>query len=94
MPAPSRGFDEALTRLKAFVAEGADILFLDSPQTEAEMREAVAACNGKPSLAVTSPAGTSCRATRSWNGSASSSSSIRRTSWPATVHAVRAALGG
>src|ERR1700675_2307543 len=53
----SRGFDEALTRLKAFVAEGADILFLDSPQTEREMREAVAACNGKPSLAVTSPAG-------------------------------------
>src|SRR5947209_5925363 len=30
----SRGFDEALTRLKAFVAEGADILFLDSPQSE------------------------------------------------------------
>jgi 2-methylisocitrate lyase-like PEP mutase family enzyme len=53
----SRGFDEALTRLKAFVAAGADILFLDSPQTEAEMREAVAACSGKPSLAVTSPAG-------------------------------------
>src|SRR6202521_1650636 len=52
-----RGFDEALTRLKAFVAEGADILFLDSPQTEAEMRETVAACSGKPSLAVTSPAG-------------------------------------
>src|SRR5258707_15196544 len=53
----SLGFDEALTRLKAFVAEGADILFFDSPQSEAEMREAVAACNGKPSLAVTSPAG-------------------------------------
>src|SRR6202043_4128840 len=48
----SRGFDEALTRLKAFVAEGADILFLDSPQSEAEMRAAVAACNGNPSLAV------------------------------------------
>src|SRR5712671_7304678 len=53
----SRGFDEALARLKAFVAAGADILFLDSPQTEAEMREAVAACGGKPPLAVTSPAG-------------------------------------
>src|SRR5271170_7837283 len=53
----SRGFDEALTRLKAFVAEGADILFFDSPQTEAEMREAVLACDGKPALAVTSPAG-------------------------------------
>jgi 2-methylisocitrate lyase-like PEP mutase family enzyme len=53
----SRGFDEALTRLKTFVAEGADILFLDSPQSEAEMRAAVAACSGKPSLAVASPAG-------------------------------------
>src|SRR5437868_248917 len=53
----SRGFDEALTRIKAFAAEGADILFLDSPQSETEMREAVAACDGKPSLAVTSPAG-------------------------------------
>jgi 2-methylisocitrate lyase-like PEP mutase family enzyme len=53
----SRGFDEALTRLKAFVAEGADILFLDSPQSEEEMRETVAACKGKPPLAVTSPAG-------------------------------------
>ena len=54
---PSRGFDEAMARLKAFVAEGADILFLDSPQSEAEMRETVAACDGKPALAVTSPAG-------------------------------------
>lgn len=53
----SRGFDEALARLKGFVAAGADILFLDSPQSEAEMRDAVAACNGKPALAVTSPAG-------------------------------------
>jgi len=54
---PSRGFDEALARTKAFVAAGADILFLDSPQSEAEMRETVAACDGKPALAVTSPAG-------------------------------------
>src|ERR1700716_4663376 len=53
----SRGFDEALARLNAFVAEGADILFFDSPQSEAEMREAVAAAAGKPALAVTSPAG-------------------------------------
>src|SRR5205807_8351363 len=34
----SRGFDEALARVRAFVAEGADILFLDSPQSEEEMR--------------------------------------------------------
>src|SRR5271166_1409350 len=53
----SRGFEEALARLKGFVAEGADILFLDSPQSEAEMREAVTAAGGKPSLAVASPAG-------------------------------------
>jgi 2-methylisocitrate lyase-like PEP mutase family enzyme len=53
----SRGFDEALARLKGFVAEGADILFLDSPQSEAELRAAVAASDGKPALAVASPAG-------------------------------------
>jgi len=44
-------------RLRALVAEGADILFLDSPQSEEEMRTGIAACAGKPALAVTSPAG-------------------------------------
>ena len=53
----SRGFDEALARIRAFVAEGADILFLDSPQSEEEMRTGIEACDGKPALAVTSPAG-------------------------------------
>ncbi|HEV2334152.1 MAG TPA: isocitrate lyase/PEP mutase family protein, partial [Stellaceae bacterium] len=53
----SRGFDEALARHKAFAAAGADILFLDSPQSEAEMRAAVEAASGRPTLAVTSPAG-------------------------------------
>src|SRR6202011_4345600 len=53
----SRGFEEALARIKAFTAEGADILFLDSPQSEEEMRVGIAACEGKPALAVTSPAG-------------------------------------
>src|SRR5215831_12496180 len=53
----SRGFDEALARLKAFVAAGADILFLDSPQSEEEMRTFIEACGGKPALAVSSPAG-------------------------------------
>jgi 2-methylisocitrate lyase-like PEP mutase family enzyme len=91
----SRGFDEALTRLKAFVGEGADILFLDSPQTEAEMREAVAACNGKPPLAVTSPAGR-----HFMPGNAELERiGIKLVVHPqdilaATVHAVRAALGG
>ena len=49
----SRGFDEALTRLKAFVAEDAEILFLDSPQTEAEMREAVAAWSAREEATIT-----------------------------------------
>lgn len=53
----SRGFGEALDRLKDFVAEGADILFLDSPMTEDEMRASVEACLGKPAIAVTNPAG-------------------------------------
>jgi len=91
----SRGFDEALARLKAFEAEGADILFLDSPQNEAEMRETVAACNGKPALAVTSPAGR-----HFMPGNAELERiGIRLVVYPqeilaATVHAVRAALGG
>jgi 2-methylisocitrate lyase-like PEP mutase family enzyme len=91
----SRGFDEALTRVKAFEAEGADILFLDSPQTEAEMRTAVAACNGKPALAVTSPAGR-----HFMPGNAELERiGIKLVVYPqdilaATVHAVRAALGG
>jgi 2-methylisocitrate lyase-like PEP mutase family enzyme len=53
----SRGFDEALGRIKDFVEEGADILFLDSPASEEEMRAGVEACKGKPSIAVTNPAG-------------------------------------
>ena len=53
----SRGFDEALARIREFVAAGADILFLDSPQSEAEVRTSIEACNGKPTLAVASPAG-------------------------------------
>ncbi|MDR3533547.1 MAG: isocitrate lyase/PEP mutase family protein [Rhodopila sp.] len=53
----SRGFEEALARLKDFVAEGADIFFLDSPGSEEEMRASVEACQGKPAIAVTNPAG-------------------------------------
>jgi 2-methylisocitrate lyase-like PEP mutase family enzyme len=91
----SRGFDEALARIKAFVAEGADILFLDSPQSEAEMRAGIEACNGKPSLAVTSPAGRHympCDAELERIG-------IKIVVYPqeilaATVHAVRAVLAG
>jgi len=91
----SRGFDEALARLKAFVAEGADILFLDSPQTEAEMREAVAACDGRPALAVTSPAGRHFMPANT----ELERLGIRLVVYPqdilaAAVHAMRAALGG
>ncbi len=91
----SRGFDEALTRLKAFVAEGADILFLDSPQSEAEMRATVAACNGKPSLAVASPAGKHFMP----GDEELERIGIKIVVYPqevlaATVQAVRAALGG
>ncbi len=53
----SHGFDEALARFEAFAAEGADILFLDSPQTEDQMRRCVAAAGGKPTVSVTNPAG-------------------------------------
>src|SRR5260221_5640897 len=91
----SRGFDEALTRLQAFVAERADILFLDSPQSEAEMREAVAACDGKPPLAVTSPAGKHFMP----GDRDLERIGIKIVVYPqeilaATVHAVRSALGG
>ena len=91
----SRGFDEALARLKAFAAEGADILFLDSPQSEAEIHETVAACDGKPALAVTSPGGR-----HFMPGNAELERlGIKLVVFPqdvlaASVHAVRAALAG
>jgi 2-methylisocitrate lyase-like PEP mutase family enzyme len=91
----SRGFDEALARIEGFVAAGADILFLDSPQTEAEMRAGIDACKGKPALAVTSPAGK-----HFMPGDAELERiGIRIVVYPqdilaATVHAVRAALVG
>jgi 2-methylisocitrate lyase-like PEP mutase family enzyme len=91
----SRGFDEALARVKAFVAAGADILFLDSPQSETEMRAGIEACEGKPALAVTSPAGK-----HFMPGNAELERiGIRIVVYPqellaATVHAVRAVLAG
>jgi 2-methylisocitrate lyase-like PEP mutase family enzyme len=54
---PTLGMDEALARIEMFVAEGADILFLDSPADEAEISRAVAAAQGRPSFAVLSPGG-------------------------------------
>ncbi|HEX9557371.1 MAG TPA: isocitrate lyase/phosphoenolpyruvate mutase family protein, partial [Reyranella sp.] len=52
---PTQGIDEAVARIEMYVAEGADILFLDSPADDGEIRRAVAAAQGKPSFAVLSP---------------------------------------
>ena len=52
---PTAGIDEAVARIEMYVEEGADILFLDSPQDDAEIGRAVAAAKGKPSFAVLSP---------------------------------------
>ena len=52
---PTQGIDEAVARIEMFVQEGADILFLDSPADEDEIRRAVAAAGGRPSFAVLSP---------------------------------------
>jgi 2-methylisocitrate lyase-like PEP mutase family enzyme len=52
---PTAGIDEAVARIEMYVEEGADILFLDSPADEAEIRRAVAAAQGRPSFAVLSP---------------------------------------
>ena len=52
---PTQGIDEAVARIEMYVEEGADILFLDSPVDDAEIRRAVAAAAGRPSFAVLSP---------------------------------------
>lgn len=52
---PTQGIDEAVARIEMYVEEGADILFLDSPADESEIRRAIAAAQGKPSFVVLSP---------------------------------------
>lgn len=52
---PTQGIDEAVARIEMYVEEGADILFLDSPADEGEIRRAVAAAQGRPSFVVLSP---------------------------------------
>jgi 2-methylisocitrate lyase-like PEP mutase family enzyme len=52
---PTAGIDEAVARIEMYVEEGADILFLDSPADDDEIRRAVAAAKGRPSFAVLSP---------------------------------------
>ncbi len=52
---PTQGIDEAVARIEMFVKEGADILFLDSPADEGEVKRAIDAADGRPSFAVLSP---------------------------------------
>ena len=52
---PTQGIDEAVARIEMYVSEGADILFLDSPADDDEIRRAIAAAAGRPSFAVLSP---------------------------------------
>ncbi|MFT5391329.1 MAG: 2-methylisocitrate lyase-like PEP mutase family enzyme [Gammaproteobacteria bacterium] len=52
---PTLGIDEALARIEMYVEEGADILFLDSPADNDEIKRAVDAAQGRPSFVVLSP---------------------------------------
>jgi 2-methylisocitrate lyase-like PEP mutase family enzyme len=52
---PTQGIDEAVARIEMYVEEGADILFLDSPADDAEIKRGIAAAKGRPSFAVLSP---------------------------------------
>jgi 2-methylisocitrate lyase-like PEP mutase family enzyme len=52
---PTQGIDEAVARIEMYVEEGADILFLDSPADDGEIKRAIDAAGGKPSFAVLSP---------------------------------------
>ena len=52
---PTAGIDEAVARIEMFVEEGADILFMDSPVDDAEIKRGIAAAKGRPSFVVLSP---------------------------------------
>ncbi len=52
---PTQGIDEAVARIEMYVEEGADLMFLDSPADEGEMRRGLAAAAGRPSFVVLSP---------------------------------------
>src|SRR6185369_17071381 len=52
---PTAGIDEAVARIEMYVEEGADILFLDSPADDAEIKRGIAAAKGRASFAVLSP---------------------------------------
>jgi 2-methylisocitrate lyase-like PEP mutase family enzyme len=52
---PTQGIDEAVARIEMYIEEGADILFLDSPADDEEIKRGIAAAKGRPSFAVLSP---------------------------------------
>ena len=52
---PTAGIDEAVARIEMFTDEGADILFMDSPADDAEIKRGIAAAKGRPSFVVLSP---------------------------------------
>jgi len=52
---PTQGIDEAVARIEMYVKEGADILFLDSPADEVEIKRSIDAAAGRPSFVVLSP---------------------------------------
>ena len=52
---PTQGIDEAVARIEMYVKEGADILFLDSPADDNEIKRGVDAAAGRPSFVVLSP---------------------------------------
>src|SRR3954462_13102479 len=54
---PTQGIDEAVARIEMYVQEGPEILFLDSPADNDEIRRAVAAAAGRPPFVVLSPGG-------------------------------------
>jgi len=92
---PSRGFEEALARVQDFVEEGADILFLESPHTEDEMRRYVEACQGRPSQVIRTPTGKHFMP----SDEELVEFGIRVVAYPldlmaCTIHAIRAALAG
>lgn len=53
---PTLGIDEAVARIEMYVADGADMVFLDSPADDTEVRRGVAAAQGKPCFTVLTPA--------------------------------------
>jgi 2-methylisocitrate lyase-like PEP mutase family enzyme len=52
---PTQGIDEAVARIEMYVEEGADIVFLDSPADNDEIKRGNAAAKGRPSFVVLSP---------------------------------------